>query len=170
MATEVATIIAVCVFAFYLILITTLGVLWWIQRYKQKRTHASLEAQVEPSSEDTAYQRTVADQQGPSRAASMYSETRSVSSMFFEGRKGVPYGGDSNSVISHTDRRYSSVNSLLIPLQPVHSVEEDVGDDRLSIKSFRSRASSTGTLRYYALASSQEEDIPAIPPVVPAPS
>jgi hypothetical protein len=169
MANQVATIVAVCVLAFYLILTTSLSVCWCIQRRKQKRTHASLEPQVEASTEGTTNQRTVDYQQSPSRTASMYSEIRSVSSMFLEGRGRVPHGSNRNSAISYTDKRYSSVNSLLIPLQPVHSVEDEVTDDRLSIKTGRSRASSTGTLRYYALPTSQEEDVPAIPPIVPAP-
>ena len=167
MANEVATIIAACVFAFYLVLTTIFSVCWCIQRHKQKRTHASLDAQVAPSSES---QRTVDSQNGPSRTVSMYSETRSVSSMYLERQGRVPHSSNRNSVISYTDRRYSSANSLLIPLQPVHSVEEDVGDDRFSMKTGRSRASSTSTQRYYALPSSQEEEIPAVPHIVPATS
>jgi hypothetical protein len=170
MANQVATIIAVCVLAFYLILTTALSVCWCIQRRKHKRTLTSLEPQVESSAEGTTNQRTVDCQQSPSRTASMYSETRSVSSMFHDGRGRVPYGSNRSSVISYADRRYSSVNSLLIPLQPVHSVEDDATDDRLSIKTGRSRASSTSTLRYYALPTSQEEEIPAVPRIVPAPS
>jgi hypothetical protein len=165
MANLVATIVAVCVLAFYLILTTVLSVYWCIQRRKQKQSHASLEAQAESSREGAAYQRIVDEQQeGPS----MYSETKSFS--FLEGRGRVLQGSDRNSTISHIDRRYSSVNSLLIPLQPVHSVEEEVADDKISVKTGRSRASSTNTLRYYALASQDEQPLPAIPPVVSAPS
>jgi len=169
MANQVATIVAVCVLAFYLILSTILSVCWCIQRRNQKRIHASSEPQVEPSTEGTAYQRTVDNQQRSSRTDSMYSETRSLSSMFLEGQGRVPNGSSRNSVISYTDRRYSSVNSLLIPLQPVHSVEDEVTEERLSIKTSRSRAGSTSTLRYYALPTSQEEEIPAVPSTLPSP-
>jgi len=159
MAYKAATIIAICVFAFYVIFTTFLSVCWCIQRYKQRRSRASLEAQDDPSSDETAMLRTTDDQQRQSRTASMYSETRSVSSMFYEGSGRAPNGGDRNSV-----------NSLLIPLQPVHSVEEKVADDRLSAKTGRSRASSVSTLRYYATSSTQEEPVPAIPSDVSAPS
>lgn len=170
MANEVATIVAVCVLAFYLILTTTLSIFWYMQRRKQRQLHASLEAQAQPSSQGATYRRIVdQQQQDPTRTASMYSETRSVSSMFVEGQAREPGGSDRNSVVSYTDRRYSSVNSLLIPLRPVHSVEEEVGDDGMSIKTGRSRASSTATSRYYALPS-QDEQLPALPPKVPVQS
>ena len=169
MANEVATIVAVCVLVFYVVLTSTLSVCWWIQRRKQRQLYASLEAQAEPSSQRAAYQPIVDHQQVPSRTASMYAETRSVPSMLLEGPGREPHGSDRNSIISYTDGRYSSVSSLLVPLQPVHSVEEEVVDDRLSVKTGRSIASPTGTIRYYALAS-QDEQLPAVPPEVPVPS
>jgi len=166
---KAAVIVAVCVLGFYVVLLTAMGIYWIRNRLKRRQEFKEMEAQAAAYNE-TVFSRTEDGQPrpGPSRTASMFSETRSVRSMFYEGPGRRPSSdqlGLNYSNSDSSDRRYSSVHSNLIPLQETRAhdhfdhqgYEDDLADlgdglreEGLSAYSTRSRASTASTIRYYA--------------------
>jgi len=166
MAYKAAMIVALCVLGFYLILLTAMGVYWIRKRIQHRRELKEMEAKAATYNE-TVFSRSVDGQTRPNpyRTPSMFSETRSVRSMFYEGpgrRASTDQLGLNYSRSDGSDGRYSSVHSNLIPLQETrtrdhfdeeereYDLAEEQGGERLSIYSTRSRASSASTMRYYA--------------------
>lgn len=172
MTYKAAAIVASCVFAFYVILLTAMGIYWFISRREHRRQLAEMEAQAKQYKETVFAHSTDGQVRQQSRTASIYSETRSVRSMFYEGpgRQHSGHSKNSSSSSDATERGYNSVHTNLIPLRQVSAPqsreqEDTQSEDRLSVYSNRSRTSSVSTLRYYAEAGADDE-VPVIPNAV----
>lgn len=189
MANHAAAIVAICVFIFYILLLTAMGIYWYWSRRQHHKALAEMEAQAAQYDKDTVFVRTIDGELRPtSRAASMFSDSRSVRSLFYEGPGRQSSGhsarsarsmhsrnssSSSNLSVGSGDRRYTSAQSNLIPLRQVSDSRAKVQegtqvDEIISVYSDRSRASSVSTLRYYAEARAEDE-IPALPSAVLAP-